>query len=100
MGWTRLLHDRGRPSAAGDDDPYGLGLVIRETPLRTEAQGRQDYDWHTQRSWKIINPNVRNGLGTTVGYKLVPGGSFPPMLDPTSPVLRRARQMLDDHDRE
>jgi primary-amine oxidase len=77
--------------AATDDDPYGLGLVLRETPLRTEAEGQQDYDWATQRSWKIINPNVRNGLGTPVGYKLVPGGSFPPLLDPASPVLRRAR---------
>jgi primary-amine oxidase len=74
----------------GPGDPYGLGLVIRETPLRTEAAGRQDYDWHTQKTWKIVNDNVRNGLGTPVGYKLVPGGCFPPMLDPSSPVLQRA----------
>jgi primary-amine oxidase len=76
---------------ATDDDPYGLGLVIRETPLRTEAEGRQDYDWPTQRSWKIISSNGKNGLGSPVGYKLVPGGPFPPMLDSSSPVLRRAR---------
>jgi primary-amine oxidase len=76
---------------ATDDDPYGLGLVIRETPLRTEVEGQQDYDWHAQRSWKIISSNARNGLGTPTGYKLVPGGSFPPLLDPSSPVLRRAR---------
>ena len=78
-------------SPAGDDDPYGLGLVLREIPLRTEAEGKQDYDWHTQRAWKIINPNARNGLGTPTGYKLVPGGSFPALLDSSSPVLRRAR---------
>ncbi len=78
-------------SAASDDDPYGLGLVTRETPLRTEAEGRQDYDWNTQRAWKIISSNGHNGLGTPAGYKLVPGGSFPPMLAPSSPVLRRAR---------
>ena len=78
-------------SSAGDDDPYGLGLVTRETPLRTEAEGQQDYDWHTQRAWKIISSNVRNGLGTPAGYKLVPGGSFPPMLAASSPVLQRAR---------
>ena len=75
---------------AGPGDPYGLGLVVRETPLRTEADGQQDYDWRTQKSWKIVNDNVRNGLGTPVGYKLVPGGSFPALLDPSSPVLRRA----------
>jgi primary-amine oxidase len=35
------------PATAGPDDPYGLGLVVRETPLRTEAEGKQNYDWGT-----------------------------------------------------
>jgi primary-amine oxidase len=77
-----------RPS---EDDPYQLGLVLRQTPLRSEAEGQQDYDWRTQRSWKVINASTRNGLGTPAGYKLVPGGCFPPMLDADSPVLERAR---------
>jgi primary-amine oxidase len=71
-------------------NPDGLGLVVRETPLRTESEGRQDYNWRRQRAWKVANPGVRNGLGTPVGYKLVPAGSFPALLDESSPVLRRA----------
>jgi len=74
----------------GEGDPYGLGLTIRDTPLRTESEGRQDYDWSVQRGWKVVNDNVRNGLGTPVGYKLVPGGAFPPLLDRGSPAFRRA----------
>jgi primary-amine oxidase len=70
-------------------EPQGLALVERSTPL--EREGGQDYDWTTQRAWKVVNPHKTNGLGTPVGYKLVPGGCFPPMLDPESPVLRRAR---------
>jgi primary-amine oxidase len=77
-------------SVAGGGDPYGLGLVVRNTPLRTEAEGKQDYDWNTQRGWKIVNDNVPNGLGTPVGYKLVPSATFPPLLDPSSPAFRRA----------
>jgi primary-amine oxidase len=73
-----------------DDDPFGLGLVVSSTPLRTEAEGRQDYDWATQRGWKVVNDNVRNGLGSSVGYKLVPSGMFPPLLDPSTPAFRRA----------
>lgn len=73
-----------------EENPYGLAMVQRDTPLRTEEEGKQDYDWHTQRSWKVVNDGVRNGLGTPVGYKLVPGGCFPAMLDPSSPVLKRA----------
>ena len=74
----------------GGDDPYGLGLVLRDTPLRTETEGKQDYDWNVQRGWKVVNDNVRNGLGTPVGYKLVPSGAFPPLLDRSSPVFQRA----------
>jgi primary-amine oxidase len=74
----------------GPDNPYGLALVQRETPLRTEQEGRQDFSWETQRAWKVVNENRHNGLGTPVGYKLVPGGAIPAMIDPASPVFQRA----------
>ncbi len=74
----------------GEDNPFGLTLVQRQTPLRTEADGRQDYNWDTQRYWKVVNESRRNRLGSPAGYKLVPGNCFPPMLDPASPVFRRA----------
>ena len=73
------------------DNPHGLALVVRNTALRSEDDGRQDYDWRSQRSWKIVNDNVANGLGSQVGYKLLPTGSFPPLLDPSSPAFRRAQ---------
>jgi primary-amine oxidase len=79
-----------RTPGASDDDPYGLGLVVSSTPLRTEAEGRQDYDWSTQRAWKVVNDNVRNGLGTPVGYKLVPSAAFPPILERSAPAFKRA----------
>src|ERR1700691_6257548 len=78
------------PARAGGNDPYGLCLALTSTPLRTETEGQQDYDWNTQRGWKIVNDNIRNGLGTPVGYKLVPSGMFPPLLDHSSPAFRRA----------
>jgi primary-amine oxidase len=78
------------PAAPGGDDPYGLGLVVRKTALRTEADGKQDYDWGTQRGWTVVNSGVLNGLGTPVGYKLVPSATFPPLLDPASPAFQRA----------
>jgi primary-amine oxidase len=76
---------------AGGDDPYALGLTVQSTPLRTEAQGKQDYNWSTQRGWKITNNNVPNGLGTPVSYKLVPSAAFPALLDPASPAYQRAQ---------
>jgi len=79
-----------RPAEPGGDDPYALGLTVVSTPLRTEAAGKQDYDWSTQRGWKVVNDNVRNALGAPVGYKLVPSAAIPALLDPASPVLARA----------
>ncbi len=75
----------------GPENPHGIALVQRERALRTETEGMQDYDWSVQRGWKVINPNVRNGLGGPVGYKLVPGDCIPAMLSADSPVLRRAQ---------
>jgi primary-amine oxidase len=75
---------------ASEQDPYGLGLTIRSSALRTESEGVQDYDWGVQRGWKVVNDNVSNGLGTPVGYKLVPAASFPPLIDRASPAFQRA----------
>ncbi|MCV7424473.1 primary-amine oxidase [Mycobacterium yunnanensis] len=74
----------------GPDNPYGLSLVTRNVPLRSESEGMQDVDFATQRAWKVVNPNVTNGLGTHPSYKLVPGGAIPAMFDADSPVLKRA----------
>jgi len=75
----------------GPDNPYGLALVQRNVPLRTEQEGKQDYKWETQRGWKIANEDVTNAVGTPVAYKLVPGACFPAMIDPESPVFERAQ---------
>ncbi|WP_408633194.1 primary-amine oxidase [Mycobacterium hippophais] len=74
----------------GPANPYGLSVLLREVPLLTEADGRQDVDFASQRGWKVVNTNVVNGLGTHPSYKLIPTGALPPMFDPASPVLRRA----------
>ena len=81
------------PSGYGDDDPYGLGLIQRTVPLRTEAEGKQDYRWESQRAWKIVNPGSLNHVGTPVAYKLVPGAALPHMLPEDSPVLRTAEAL-------
>ena len=74
----------------GPDNPYGLSMRQRNTPLRSEEEGKQDYCWETQRTWRVVNENVTNGLGTHPSYKLLPGAAIPPIFDPDSPVLRRA----------
>ena len=74
----------------GPDNPYGLSLVQRNIPLRTERDGIQDMNFATQRAWKVVNTKVVNGLGTHPAYKLVPGGAIPAMFHEDSPVFQRA----------
>ncbi|KAA0021782.1 primary-amine oxidase [Antrihabitans cavernicola] len=75
----------------GPDNPYGLSLRQKNTPLRTEEEGKQDFDWQSQRAWKVVNDNTRNGLGTAPAYKLVPGAAIPSMFDPASPIFARCK---------
>jgi primary-amine oxidase len=79
------------PLPVGDANPHGLALVTRETPLRTESDGRQDVSWSTQKGWKIASGTSLNGLGGRPAYKLVPSGSFPALIDESSPAFQRAQ---------
>lgn len=72
------------------DNPYGLALVTESTPITSEADAARDFDWSTQRAWKVVNPNKTNKYGTNVSYKLVPGACFPPMMDPSTVQYLRA----------
>lgn len=44
----------------------------------------------------MVNPNVKNGLGEPVAYRLVPGENAVPFVSPESSVRRRAG-FMDNH---
>ena len=73
-----------------EDNPYGLALSAQATTIESESQSARDYNWGTQRIWKLINPNKVNRHGANTAYKLVPGAAIPSLLDPSSPVYQRA----------
>ena len=45
----------------GPDNPYGLAVVTEATPIASEAESGRDFNWDTQRGWKVVNPNKLNG---------------------------------------
>jgi len=73
-----------------EDNPYGLALSAQATTIESESQSARDYNWGTQRTWKLINPKKVNRHGANTAYKLVPGAAIPSLLDPSSPVYQRA----------
>ena len=78
-GEQNTVHEtHSEPLPTGPDNPHGIALVQPSTPLRTELEGRQDFDWASQRAWKVVNPNQRNALGQPVAYKLSPPAASRP----------------------
>jgi primary-amine oxidase len=76
---------------AGPDNPWGNAFRQRDTVLTSESAAKRDTDAASSRAWKIVNPEVRNAVGQSVAYKLVPTMSTPTMLaQPDSPVGKRA----------
>jgi primary-amine oxidase len=73
-----------------ETNPYGLDLVTRATPVRSESEAARDYKWESQRSWKVVNPNRTNKMGIPTAYKLVPGACFPAMMEPNTAQYLRA----------
>jgi len=73
-----------------EDNPYGLAMSAEATTIESESQSARDYNWETQRVWKVINPNKMNRHGSNTAYKLVPGAAIPSILDASSPVYQRA----------
>jgi primary-amine oxidase len=63
----------------------------KSTRLETELGAIRDTDSAASRTWRIVNPEARNGLGQPTSYKLVPTMSTPTLLaQPDSSVGKRA----------
>jgi primary-amine oxidase len=78
------------PMPPGPDNPWSNGFLPHATRLVSEQQAQRVVDSSRSRYWKFVNPDVRNGLGEPVAYKLVPGATPTLLADPSSSVGRRA----------
>ena len=73
-----------------DSNPFENAFQAVATPLVTEKQARGHLHLETMRTWKIVNPSVRNSVGEPVGYKLLPGDNSFPLASPAAWWRRRA----------
>ena len=74
----------------GDDNPWGNGMAVESTRLKTELAARRRTDPARNRTWRIVNPGSRNRLGDPVGYKLLAGATPTLLAHPDSSIGRRA----------
>jgi primary-amine oxidase len=78
------------PLPPGPGNPWANGFAPVVTPLASERAARRATDPARSRSWAIVNPAVRNGLGRPVAYRLVPAASPTLLAGAGSSVAARA----------
>jgi primary-amine oxidase len=78
----------------GPDNIVGNAWRAREVLITDETMARREADPLAGRYWKIVNENVKNGLGQPVAYKLLPNHTIRPFAHPGSAVARRAPFMF------
>ncbi|AJY73480.1 primary-amine oxidase [Paenibacillus beijingensis] len=78
------------PEELGEGNPRESGFYAKSTLLETEQQAIRDIKLETARYWKIVNDNVKNELGQSVGYKIVTGENCFPFASDNSSLIKRA----------
>jgi len=56
----------------GEGNPWANGFAPSATRLASEREAQRVADAARSRTWRIVNPAVRNGLGQPVAYRLIP----------------------------
>jgi primary-amine oxidase len=66
------------PDDLGPKNPFENAFSAKAKLLESEKQARASLNLETARTWKIVNPSVKNAVGEPVGYKFFPGDNcFP-----------------------
>jgi primary-amine oxidase len=76
--------------ALDDHNPFANAFHVRPTLLEREKQARAHLNLETARTWKIVNPQVKNSVGEPVGYKFLPGDNAFPFAAPNAWWRKRA----------
>jgi len=84
------------PDAAGPENPFANAFRANATPLETEQAALGHLNLETARTWRIVNPSVKNAVGEPVGYKFLPGDNAFPMASPEAWWRKRAG-FVDHH---
>jgi len=76
--------------SANPGNRYKSAFVMKGTALRSEAEAHRNVSLASSRKWEVVNPSVKNGVGTSTGYILVPEENSVPYAAPDSWMRKRA----------
>jgi primary-amine oxidase len=79
-----------------ESNTFENAFHLKATDLQTEQQSLAHLNLESGRTWRIINPKVKNAVGQPVGYKFFPGDNAFPIASPNAWWRKRAR-FVDHH---
>ncbi len=82
------VNTRGLPRGA--ENPHGNAFVAEHTLFEREQEAQRLCSMTSSRYWKIANEGVKNRMGQSVGYRLIPAENAVPFAQDDAAVLRRA----------
>jgi primary-amine oxidase len=74
----------------GPKNPHGNVFEVSSELLQNEADAGRVADGATGRYWKVVNPNIKNEVGNSPGYKVVVMPQPTLLADEGSSVYKRA----------
>jgi primary-amine oxidase len=78
------------PELVSETNSFENAFYAHATDLVTERKALGQLNLETARTWKIVNPSVKNANGDPVGYKFVPGDNSFPRASPNAWWRKRA----------
>jgi primary-amine oxidase len=79
-----------QPDEPGPANRHANAFSARSKLLKSELTARAHLNLQTARTWKVINPHVKNVVGEPVGYRFLPGDNSFPMAGPDAWWRKRA----------
>jgi primary-amine oxidase len=73
-----------------DNNPFENAFHACPTNLVSELAAAADLNVATSRTWRIVNPSVKNATGESVGYRFLPGDNASPLASPSAWWRKRA----------
>jgi primary-amine oxidase len=73
-----------------DNNPFENAFHACPTNLASELAAAANLNIETSRTWKIVNPSVKNATGESVGYRFLPGDNASPLASPNAWWRKRA----------
>ncbi|MBX7155176.1 MAG: primary-amine oxidase [Bacteriodetes bacterium] len=88
--------DAWAPPEGTNENPNGNAIVMDEVTLRHEKEAQRSMNMQKARVWKISNSLVKNKLGASSAYLLLPGSNAVPYITANNIVRKRAG-FIDNH---